>query len=436
MPRLAAFVLALGLTWLQSEPAFAGPPTSEGPPHLTLEMVYDSLDGVVQITHAGDERLFLVERGRNGAGGVPVGARILVQDSATSDLEVFLDVSELIGHGAWGEGGLLSVAFHPEYASNGQLFVFYTAADFDSVVARYLRSNTDPDRADPSSASVLLRVDQPFGAHFGGQLAFGHDGYLYISLGDGGPGSDPACRSQDPGLLQGKVLRIDVDSLPPTDPSGLCGFVGSYAAPASNPFTNDPTVCDEIWALGLRNPWRFSFDRDTGHLYLPDVGEDDREELNVQLAGDPGGHNYGWRIMEGGLCFDPDLINPALPACSSSPAACGDASYTPPDLEYDQSEGDCSITGGFVHRGSIAGLVGWYVFGDWCSGRLWAAREEGGLWSRVLLSPAVPAVQAFGEDVSGNTYVTNATRVWRLVQSPDQIFEDGFESQNLDGWSE
>ncbi len=226
--------------------------------------------------------------------------------------------------------------------------------DGATIIARYQRSAGDPNVADPASAVTLLTVAQPFANHNGGQLRFGPDGYLYIGLGDGGSANDPGNRAQDLSTLLGKMLRIDVDGGSP------------YAVPATNPFVNDgnPGTLPEIWAYGLRNPWRFSFDRLTGDLFIADVGQGAREEINFQAAGTGAGANYGWRVMEGSACT----------GLGGGPA-CFDASLTLPILEYDHSLG-CSVTGGHRYRGAAnPALAGYFVYGDFCSGRIWGRRE-------------------------------------------------------------
>ena len=237
-----------------------------------------------------------------------------------------------------GERGLLSVAFHPNYKNNGNFYVNYTNTIGDTVVARYSVS-ADPNVADRDSSIILLTIPQPFSNHNGGGLQFGPDDYLYIGMGDGGSAGDPQNNAQNKGSLLGKILRIDVDSSFP------------YAIPSGNPFVGNPLARDEIWALGLRNPWRFSFDRLTGDLFIADVGQGSWEELNFQLVKSSGGENYGWRMMEGSQCFNP-------------PANCNDGTLTLPILEYDHTLG-CSITGGFRYRGnSNPQLYGIYIYGD------------------------------------------------------------------------
>ena len=258
--------------------------------------------------------------------------------------------------------------------------------DGATVIARYQRSAGDPNIADPNSAQILLTVAQPFANHNGGQLRFGADGYLYIGLGDGGSGNDPGDRAQNLNTLLGKMLRIDVNSGSP------------YAIPEGNPFQNDgnPNTRGEIWAYGLRNPWRFSFDRPTGDLFIADVGQSAREEINFQQAGSGAGANYGWRVMEGSNCTG---LGGTGPACFAP-------SLTPPILEYDHSVG-CSVTGGHRYRGAAyPTLTGYFVYGDFCTQRIWGATTSGnGVWSNTQLSVTAFKISTFGEDETGEIYV-------------------------------
>jgi glucose/arabinose dehydrogenase len=281
---------------------------------------------------------------------------------------------------------LLGVAFHPDYAANGYFYVNYTRqGDGATVIARYQRSVANPDLADLASAQILLTIAQPYSNHNGGQLRFGPDGYLYIGTGDGGSANDPQNRAQDLGTLLGKMLRIDVNTGAP------------YAVPAGNPFVNDgnPGTLGEIWAYGLRNPWRFSFDRSTGDLFIGDVGQDAWEEIDFQAAGTGAGANYGWRVMEGAHCT----------GLGGGPA-CFDPSLTPPILEYGHDVG-CSVTGGYRYRGAASpALAGYYLYADYCSGRMWGATWSGaGPWTTVQLLQTGFSVSTFGEDEAGEIYV-------------------------------
>jgi glucose/arabinose dehydrogenase len=342
----------------------------------------------VAITHARDTRLFLVDQ--NG--------RILIWDRTTVLPAPFLDIRSLVLAG--GERGLLGLAFHPRYNENGFFYVNYTdrAGNGDTIVARYTRSATDPNRADPASARVLLRIDQPFANHNGGQLAFGPDGYLYIGTGDGGSANDPNNRAQNRLDLLGKILRIDVDRGDP------------YGIPPDNPFSGFSSARNEIWAYGLRNPWRFSFDLVTGDLWIADVGQGDLEEIDYQPASSDGGENYGWRLMEGSNCFNPPGTN-----CNANGA------LVEPVIEYDHSGGACSVTGGYVYRGAAyPRLSGLYIYGDYCNGVIWGATRlpSGDFTSRVLLDTGL-FISTFGEDANGELYVADHQRgiVYRIVET-------------------
>lgn len=338
---------------------------------LALEPVTGGLTRPVSIAHVGDDRLFIVEQ----------GGLIRIWDGIALRAEPFLDLRSLIATG--GERGLLGLAFHPAFASNGFFFVNYTAFDGATVIARYSVTTTDPDRADPASARLVLRIAQPFSNHNGGQLQFGPDGFLYVGMGDGGSGGDPGNRAQN--LLDplGKLLRIDVDAEP-------------YATPPSNPYAHRDDARPEIWASGLRNPWRFSFDRATGDLWLADVGQGEWEEINFQPAASIGGENYGWRLMEGTHCF-----NPAT--------ACNDGTLTLPVIEYGHTEGACSVTGGYVYRGARSPrLAGTYLYADFCNGRIFGAtRGESGSVATRMLFDAPFLIATFGEDSRGEVYVAD-----------------------------
>jgi len=349
-------------------------------PQISLSTLAGGFVLPVHVTHAGDgtERIFVVEqegRIRILAGGVVLPAP-------------FLDLASLVPPRlvAGGEQGLLSVAFPPGFAAKRYFYVNYTRSpDGATVVARYRVSIGDANVADPASEEIVLNVSQPFANHNGGQLAFGPDGYLYIGMGDGGSGGDPLNNGQSPGTLLGKLLRIDVES-----------GTAPYAVPLDNPFVGVAGVRPEIWALGLRNPWRFTFDRGTGDLYLGDVGQNAFEEVDFQPAGSPGGQNYGWNIMEGDSCYPPGT------------AGCNRTGLSLPVFVYDHSLG-CSVTGGHVYRGSaIPSLRGVYLFGDLCSGRIWGIRKNGAAWDNAVLADSTTlTITTFGEDESGNIYVAN-----------------------------
>ena len=393
MPRRSgASTLGLALLLL------AGGHAAQADEPLELELLAEGLSQPLGLTHAGDGsgRLFILEQ----------AGRILIHDGTGVLATPFLDLSSRVG--CCGERGLLGLAFHPDYAANGFLFVDYTDSSGRTIISRFAVS-ADPNRADASSETEVLSFAQPFANHNGGQLAFGPDGYLYIGSGDGGGGGDQQNNGQQLDTLLGKILRIDVDGLP-------------LAIPPDNPFVGDPAARDEIWAYGLRNPWRFSFDRHTGDLFIADVGQERREEVDFQGAGSPGGENYGWRRMEGSLCFQPS-------------SGCNDGSLVLPILEYDHGLG-CSVTGGYVYRGEAApGLRGTYLFGDFCSGRIWGATPgASGVWSAVELADTELSISSFGEDEAGELYVVDlAGAVYRLSSPP--ILTDGFESGDASAWA-
>jgi len=342
-------------------------------PNIQIEPIITGIESPVAITHAGDGsgRLFIT---------LQIG-KIFVYDGQQLLPTPFLDIGSLITTG--GERGLLSVAFHPNYVAKGFLYVNYTDLNGDTVIARYMVS-VDPNVVDPASATVLLVIPQPFTNHNGGQLQFGPDGYLYIGMGDGGSGGDPLNNAQDLGSMLGKILRIDVDADFP------------YGIPFANPFLGNPNAKPEIWALGLRNPWRFSFDRLTGDLLIADVGQSSWEEVNFQQATSMGGENYGWRLMEGTHCFNPSIN-------------CNDGSLTLPILEYDHSLDNCSITGGYRYRGGLySGLEGVYFYADFCTGRIWGASlDASGSWKSEQLLDTDLSITAFGEDEDGELYLAH-----------------------------
>jgi glucose/arabinose dehydrogenase len=366
-------------------------------PTVALNQVITGLTQPLHITHAGDGsgRLFIVEK----------TGRIKVYLGSTY-LGTFLDIHTKVS--TTSEQGLLSVAFSPDYGSTGIFYIDYTNLAGDTVIARY-RVSSDPNIADSASEEVLLTIDQPYANHNGGQLAFGPDGYLYIGMGDGGSGGDPGNRAQNPAELLGKILRIDVEpSSTPIAPAGgnqfffpvvfLSGDISPYRIPPDNPFINTPGYRPEIWALGLRNPWRFSFDRSTGNLFIADVGQDTWEEVDFQPAGDAGGRNYGWRILEGAHCYNPSS------GCVPPPG------YVPPAFEYAHGSNDsngCSITGGFVYRGiTYPSMQGIYFYGDFCTGKIWGAVNNGG-WQTSLLTSAPFMISSFGEGENAELYVAD-----------------------------
>ncbi len=361
-----------------------GAEVAPGDIEFGLDLVADGFDQPVQVVDPGDgsERLFVVEQS---------GRIRIVRDGQVLP-EPFLDISDLVS--CCGERGLLSVAFHPGYRGNGLFFVDYTDTNGDTVVARYQVSATDPDRADPASVEVILTVDQPAANHNGGLLLFGpKDGYLYIGLGDGGGGNGQ--NGQDLSTLLGKMLRVDVDGTSDDLP---------YAIPPDNPFVDQPGARPEIWVLGLRNPWRFSFDRVTGDLWIGDVGSATYEEVNFQPATSPGGENYGWNLMEGSEC--------------RTEGGCD--GFVAPVSGFDRDEG-CVVTGGHTYRGTaVPEIEGVYLFADYCSGRVWGlVPDTGNVWTRLGPNETGLRISSFGEDVTGELYVVDIEgAVYRLRASP------------------
>ena len=316
---------------------------SVNPSRISFQEVASGLTNPVFITNAGDGsgRIFIIEQGGY--------IRILKNGSLLAT--PFLDVHTIIKSG--GEQGLLALAFHPSYSTNGIFFIAYTAprngdaTGSNLVLEKFSVSSNNPDLANPASGVILLTISHPVNSnHNGGTLAFGGDGYLYWSTGDGGSGGDPPNNAQQLNNLLGKILRIDVNSGTP------------YGIPTSNPFYSnpDPNIKKEIWAYGLRNPWRISFDTLTHDLYIGDVGQSAREEVDFQAAGGTGGQNYGWRVMEGSICYNPS-------------SGCDQSGKILPVAEYDHTLG-CAITGGYVYRGlNFPSLNGYYFYSDYCSGQ-------------------------------------------------------------------
>ena len=343
-------------------------------PELAFTPVAIGLSAPVHIAHAGDGsgRLFLVEQ----------AGRVRILKAGGLQPAPFLDIADRVS--CCGERGLLSIAFPPAAgAGPNHFYVNYTDRNGNTVVGRY-RITADPDVADPTSEQIVLAIQQPYANHNGGQLAFGPaDGYLYIGMGDGGSAGDPQNRAQNGAELLGKLLRIDVETGSPI----------TYTIPASNPFTQTASYRGEIWALGLRNPWRFAFDRMTGDLYIADVGQNQYEEVDFQPAAGPGGQNYGWRIMEGRHCYNA--------------TTCPTAGLTLPVVEYDHTQG-CSITGGVVYRGQqFPRLQGVYLYGDYCSGRIWGLRHTAGGWQVQQLAATAFRIATFGEDEAAEIYVAD-----------------------------
>jgi len=370
--RGIAVMAALGVVIAALEAAAAG---------IALQPFLSGLTNPLFVTNArdGSHRLFVVEQD---------GIIKVVQPGSTTPTQ-FLDITTPVL--CCGERGLLGLTFHPQYATNRRFFVNYTREpDGATVVAQYLVSVGDPNVADPLSETVLLVIPQPFANHNGGMIEFGPDGFLYIGMGDGGSSNDPDNRAQNVNDLLGKMLRIDVDT-----PNGQI----PYSSPPSNPFFGATPGADEIFAVGLRNPFRFSFDRETGDLYLGDVGQNAREEIDVITLGG----NYGWRIWEGTSCTgnDPGLCNPA--------------GFTFPVAEYSHAGGRCAVLGGYVYRGSLGSLpLGSYLYGELCTGEIF--RLLGGT-STVALDAGIN-ITSFGEDEAGELYVVGSGTVQRVVAVP------------------
>jgi glucose/arabinose dehydrogenase len=354
-------------------------------PTIELEQVASGLVMPVTVTNAGDGsgRLFIVEQ----------EGRIRIVINGTVLPTPFLDISDLVV--CCGEAGLVGLAFHPDYAAKGFFYIAYTDKDDNAfVVVRYTVSAKDPNVADPDSAHTVLTHELPSLEHHGGQLAFGPDGYLYISLGDGGCCGDPNGNGQNLETWLGKILRVDINGDDfPGDPDR------NYAVPPNNPYVNDPGALDEIWAYGFRNPWRFSFDRATGDVFIGDVGEITWEEINFQSAGSSGGENYGWSVLEATHCFHDE-----------PPGTCDkflNGGSTLPIFEYFHSVG-CAVSGGYRYRGQLfPQLQGIYFYGDLCSGRIWGGIQDDGEWESEELLDAEFRITTFGEDEAGEVYVAD-----------------------------
>jgi glucose/arabinose dehydrogenase len=372
----------------------AAPPPSEPPiatasptattaaeaPKVALALVAGGLSDPIGVTSSGDRRLYVNER---------AGRIMAIEPDGSSTL--FGDLSDRVIAG--GERGLLGLAFHPDYEHNRRLFVDYTRAgagsDAGDTVIAELHASADGATLDSASERILLTVDQPAANHNGGQLAFGPDGYLYVALGDGGGGGDRFGNGQNADALLGSILRLDVDAKPATGKL--------YAIPPDNPLAGGDGA-PEVWAKGVRNPWRFSFDRTTSQIWIADVGQGTYEEIDRAPAGS-GGLNYGWPILEGNHCYAADT-------CEPPPA------YQPPITEYTHADG-CSVTGGYVYRGTTQpALGGFYLFADYCSGNLWAIPADadaptGGTVAPQLLLATGLAISSFGEDAAGELYLAD-----------------------------
>lgn len=395
---LGSAVVLLALAAVAAKPdARAG--SSAAWPTIVLQQVAFGFVRPVFIGNAGDGsgRLFVVEQ----AGSI----RILHTDGSIEPTP-FLDITDRVRSPATGGGneqGLLSIAFPPGYTQKGYFYVYYTRHDGNNQVSRFHLTG-NPERADPASEEQILLLQHPgYANHNGGQLVFGPDGYLYIGTGDGGGGGDPNGNAQNPASLLGKILRIDVEYTIPTPPyseylpcmqngQGQGQTDAAYRIPPDNPFVNQAGYRGEIWAMGMRNPWRFSFDSQTHDLWIGDVGQDAYEEVDFQPAAISGGENYGWNVMEGLHCYHA--------------ATCDSTGMTPPIAEYSHSLG-CSISGGYIYRGTAyPDLQGIYLYADYCSGRLWGIQNDGSWQSQKLLDTGL-SVSSFGQSESGELYLAN-----------------------------
>ncbi len=386
MRTLGIFILAVTL------PAAAGA-------GLDFELVATGLARPTAMAVAGDGsgRLFVTE----------LNGRIRLIEGGTLVAKPFLDIEDRVKPGSG--GGLLGLAFHPDYAQNGHLFVHYIDRDDRGTISRFTVRRNDPNSVRRSTETRAVVFAEPAGNHKGGDIAFGPEGYLYLAIGDGSSGGDPENNAQNLGSPFGKVLRWDVETLPAT-------------VPADNPFVGEAGALGEIWAYGLRNPWRMSFDSETGALFVADVGETQAEEVNLLVGGSAGGENFGWRRKEGSFCFEPATD-------------CDEDGQVPPILEYEHDLG-CSITGGYRYRGSEAKtLSGNYVYGDFCSGTIWgAAPNRNGVWVSRVLERSGLTIVTFGRDEANELYVVDfpSGSVYRM--SSRELVASGFESGRFEGW--
>jgi len=355
-------------------------PPAQRATSIRLERVGEFRSPVYLTAPPGDSRLFIVEQ----------QGRIQIVKNGQKLSTPFLDISDRVRSG--GEQGLLSIAFHPEYRSNGQFFVNFTDRSGDTRVERFVVS-ANPDAADESSSKLVIGIDQPYSNHNGGLVMFGPDGMLYIGMGDGGSGGDPHRNGQNRNALLGKILRLNVSRVEP------------YSIPQGNPFRGASDAKPEIWATGTRNPWRFAFDRATNLLYIADVGQNEIEEIDVEPAS-AAGLNYGWSIMEGDRCYHGD--------------SCDRSGLTMPKVTFNHSGGACSVTGGFVYRGKrVPALAGHYFYSDYCAGWLKSFRMQSGAvvdrrdW---IPSSNLGHVVSFGEDAEGELYILSESgSVFRIA---------------------
>jgi glucose/arabinose dehydrogenase len=374
-------VVCLALVGLLKCGASSGPTGTTGTGVRLVEVASGLSNPLYLTAPKSDPRQFVVEQ----------PGRIRVISNGALLTTPFIDLTSKVLSG--GERGLLSVAFHPSYSTNGFFYVNYTDRNGDTRVERY-HVSANANVADPASVKLILMVPQPFANHNGGLVLFGQDGMLYIGMGDGGSGGDPNRNGQNPNALLGKLLRIDVDRGDP------------YAIPADNPYASGTGGRGEVWAIGLRNPWRFSFDRTANALYIADVGQDAYEEINA-VTTSAKGLNYGWNIMEGLHCY--------------GASSCNQAGLTLPVLEYSHSQG-CSITGGLVYRGtSLPAIVGQYFYGDYCQGWIRSIKITNGALAEQndWTLGSIGSILSFGEDSSGEMYVMSDNgKVYKFAPLP------------------
>ena len=445
----AALFLALPCAALAADARLEPMSQPEGAATAFVGYITSGLSSPIGIMHAGDGsgRLFVIQQGgqvRVVVNGVLQGTNFLSLSSSTQCRANPVAPLATVGFTSGSERGLLGLAFHPDFESNGQVFVSFTASGGHSYIARFTMADPSANAlsaTDLDTCTAVIRVNQDFSNHNGGGIDFGPDGYLYFGLGDGGDGGDPCNRGQtiNPDLLDndsfcavkadfvnsggnpdsrallGAMLRLDVDASTPAGANGLCASAGdgsaNYAIPADNPYVGaDPAnACDEIWAWGLRNPWRWSFDRATGDLFIGDVGQGAREEISFEPAASAGGLNFGWNLCEG---------------TSNFAGSCAAVGLTAPIIDYARSGGRCAVTGGYRYRGPVLDAQGRYFFGDYCSGQIWVSDFTGGSWSQPVggtpfQSPGF-GITSFGEDEAGHLYVIASSQVWRLQGAESQ----------------
>jgi glucose/arabinose dehydrogenase len=399
--RVAVAAAALLVTLFPTPATAVGRPAADTAPTVAPGLSADDIALTPIVT--GLERPVFITSARDGTGRtfiVEQGGKVLVRKNGVVLSTPLLDITQLVTHGG-GEQGLLGLAFHPRFKTNRKFYVNYTNRSGDTVIREYKTSTSNPDRTDPTSPRTVLKVDQPYANHNGGMLAFGPGGYLYIGLGDGGGADDPGNRAQNTGTLLGKMLRIDVNGKTPTR---------GYDIPSSNPYVGR-SGRNEIWQVGLRNPWRFSFDRQTAAMWIGDVGQGSYEEINRAVhtsTGSGRGYNWGWRVMEGRHCHIPS-------------SGCRTSGKVLPLTEYTQAlNGRCAVTGGYVYRGSrIPALVGYYVFGDFCSGEIWAIRANSSYPpARITLAGAGSGrnISSFGESATGELFVVDLGGTISLIE--------------------